>query len=204
MTAIRNILFDLGGVFMEIDFRLTEQAFISLGVTDFSTMFTQHHANDLFVQLEIGAISPETFYEEFRQATGTSLTDHQIRDAWNALLLRFPQERLDWLREIRNRYRVFLFSNTNKIHYDSFIATAARENNCPDFNGLFEKAYYSHEFGRRKPVVSAFTELLSLEGLQAAETLFIDDTMANIEAAKQAGLQTIHLVAPRTVLDLGL
>jgi putative hydrolase of the HAD superfamily len=204
MPAIRNIIFDLGGVFMNIDFRLTEKAFADLGVAHFHTMFTQHHANDLFVQLEIGAITPETFYEQFRQATGTALGDHQIRDAWNALLLHFPQERLDWLKEIRNRYRVFLFSNTNQIHYDSFIASAAKENNCPDFNGLFEKAYYSHEFGRRKPVVSAFTDLLALEALDAADTLFIDDTIANIEGAKQAGLQTIHLVAPQTVLDLGL
>ncbi len=189
---------------MEINFRRTEQAFTELGVTNFHALFNQHHADNLFIQLETGAISPNDFYQAFRQVTGTQLGDEQIRDAWNALLLYFPQERLDWLQEIRKRYRVFLFSNTNQIHYDSFIDTLARENHCADFNGLFEKAYYSHEFGHRKPLVSAYAKLLEQEGLDAAETLFIDDTLANIEGAQKAGLQTIHLVAPQTVLDLGL
>ncbi|GAC1397109.1 MAG: hypothetical protein NVSMB63_17540 [Sediminibacterium sp.] len=121
MNQIKNILFDLGGVFLNIDFKLTEKAFAELGVTGFSEMFSQHHSNNLFEELETGRISPGEFYEAFRAATQTSLSDQQIRDAWNALLLDFPPQRLDWLEEIRHRYNIYLFSNTNAIHYDHFM-----------------------------------------------------------------------------------
>src|SRR5471030_2272045 len=117
MDNIKNIIFDLGGVFLNIDFKITEQDFRDLGVTGFSDMFNQHHSNDLFEQLETGKITPEQFYEAFRKATGTQLTDEQIRNAWNALLLDFPTERLVWLDKIMKKYRVYLYSNTNLIHY---------------------------------------------------------------------------------------
>jgi glucose-1-phosphatase len=200
----KNIIFDLGGIFMNLDFSLTEKAFIDLGITQFPSMFTQHHANDLFELLETGQMSELEFYDAFRRETGSNLTNEQIKTAWNALLLDFPQERLDWLGQISKKYRVFLFSNTNRIHYDAFIEILARENNCTDFNSYFIKAYYSHELGLRKPYVASFQKILEEQGLNAAETLFIDDTAKNLVGAREAGMETIHLVAPQTVLDLGL
>lgn len=204
MQPIKNIIFDLGGVFMNLDFSLTEKAFAALGVERFQEMFSQHHSNDLFEQLETGKISPEAFYDAFREESGISRSNEQIREAWNALLLDFPQERLDWLGEMAVKYRVYLYSNTNKIHYDAFMDILRTENNCTDFNDYFLNAYYSHELGLRKPYAASFKKILELENLVAAETLFIDDTFKNIQGAKQAGLQTRHLVAPETVLDLGL
>lgn len=201
---IKNIIFDLGGIFMNLDFGLTEKAFIDLGITRFPSMFTQHHSNDLFEQLETGQISEWEFYEAFRRETGSSLTNAQIKTAWNALLLDFPPERLDWLGRIRNKYRIYLFSNTNRIHYDAFTEILARENNCTDFDSFFIKAYYSHTLGLRKPYVASFQKILEEQGLNPAETLFIDDTAKNLVGAREAGMQTIHLVAPQTVLDLGL
>ena len=88
----KNIILDLGGIFMNLDFKLTEQAFIDLGITEFAAMFNQYHSNDLFEQLETGKISPEIFYEAFRNETRSQLTDQQIKQAWNALLLDFPAE----------------------------------------------------------------------------------------------------------------
>ncbi len=200
----KNILFDLGGIFINLNFNLTEQAFINLGITEFPAMFTQHHANTLFEQLETGQITDTEFYHLFRQQTHSSLTNQQIKTAWNALLLDFPAERLQWLQEIGKKYNVYLFSNTNRIHYDAFTEILARENNCTNFDGYFIKAYYSHILGLRKPYPASFQKILEEQSLNAAETLFIDDTLKNIEGAQQAGLQTIHLVAPQTVLDLGL
>lgn len=200
----KNIIFDLGGIFMNLDFSLTEKAFIDLGITQFPSMFTQHHSNDLFEQLETGQISETEFYDAFRRETGSSVTNEQIKTAWNALLLDFPQERLDWLEHISKKYRIFLFSNTNRIHYDAFVEILARENNCTDFDSYFSKAYYSHELGLRKPYVASFQKILEEQGLHPAETLFIDDTAKNLVGAREAGMETIHLVAPQTVLDLGL
>lgn len=204
MTPIKNIIFDLGGIFMNLDFSLTEKAFINLGITQFPSMFTQHHSNDLFEQLETGQMSETEFYDAFRRETGSELTNEQIKTAWNALLLDFPPERLDWLGQIRHKYRIYLFSNTNRIHYDAFVEILARENNCTNFDSYFIKAYYSHELGLRKPYVASFQKILEEQALNAAETLFIDDTAKNLVGAGEAGMQTIHLVAPKTVLDLGL
>ena len=200
----KNIIFDLGGIFMNLDFKLTEQAFIDLGITEFAAMFNQHHSNDLFEQLETGKISPEIFYEAFRNETRSQLTDQQIKQAWNALLLDFPAERLQWLDTIRQQYKVYLFSNTNLIHYNAFMEILEKENGENNFNRYFIKAYYSHELGLRKPYVESFQKILEEQQLVAEDTLFIDDTYKNIEGAEKAGLQTFHLVAPMTVLDINL
>lgn len=204
MQPIKNIIFDLGGIFMNLNFKLTEQAFIDLGIKEFPQMFNQHHSNDLFEELETGKISEDSFYRKFREATQTNLANEQIKTAWNALLLNFPPERLQWLEKVRTQYKVYLFSNTNIIHYEAFREILVRENNCTDFDNYFIKAYYSHDLGLRKPHIESFQKILEEQGLAAAETLFIDDTLKNIEGAQKAGLQTLHLVAPRTVLDLDL
>jgi putative hydrolase of the HAD superfamily len=204
MNNIKNIIFDLGGVFMNVDFKITQQAFIDLGIKEFPAMFSQHHSNELFEQLETGKITATELYQSFRQLTGSTLTDQQIKTAWNALLLDFPPERLQWLDNIRQKYKVYLFSNTNIIHYDAFMDIFTRSTGKSDLNQYFIKAYYSHELGLRKPYVESYLKILEEQQLVAAETLFIDDTAKNIEGAQKAGLQTIHLVAPTTVLDLAL
>lgn len=204
MQPIKNIIFDLGGIFLDIDFARTERAFKELGVTNFSALYTQHHSSDLFELLETGKITPEEFHDSFVKETGVPLSYEQVRDAWNALLGNFPQERLEWLETIRDRYKIFLFSNTNKIHYDAFSESFTEQTGIDDFNRYFIKAYYSHELGLRKPYPASFLYIMEEQGLEPAETLFIDDTLKNIEGAKTAGLQTLHLVPPSTLLDLDL
>ncbi len=204
MQQIKNIIFDLGGIFMNIDYTLTEKAFIQLGATNFSDLYTQHHANELFEGLETGKVTPNQFYEGLRKTTNTTLSNDEIFKAWNAMLLDFPVERLQWLEQIKQRYNVYLYSNTNQIHYDAFIQIANAVIGANTFNSYFIKAYYSHEFGLRKPYAASYTAILKEQNILAAETLFIDDTLKNIQGAQEAGLQTIHLVAPKTVLDLNL
>ena len=149
MQQIKNIIFDLGGIFINIDFAKTEQAFTDLGITNFNDFFTQHHASELFELLETGKISPSAFCETFRLETNTQLTDDQIIHAWNALLLDFPKERISWLKQISKKYNIYLFSNTNQIHYDAFMANFTAQTGFDDFNSFFIKAYYSQEMGLR-------------------------------------------------------
>lgn len=201
---IKNIIFDLGGVLLNIDFKLTSNAFKNLGVTHFDEMFTQHFSNPLFELLETGKIDEAAFYEAFRKEAGLPLTDIQIQTAWNALLLDFPPERIEWLEKIASRYRIFLFSNTNQIHYDCFIRNFSNSFDGKHFNDFFEKAYYSQFLGLRKPYPDSFQAIVKEQEILPAETLFIDDTYKNIEAANQLGFQTIHLQSPTTVLDLNL
>jgi putative hydrolase of the HAD superfamily len=143
-------------------------------------------------------------YDAFRDATQIALTNHQIKTAWNALLIDFRLPSLEWLQSIKNKYRIFLFSNTNQIHYESFLETYFIQTGKTNFNDFFEKAYYSQEMGLRKPSLEPFIQILENHGLEAAETVFIDDTLKNIEAAQQVGIQTIHLQWPLTLPELDL
>lgn len=204
MQGVKNIIFDLGGVILDIDIQKTAEAFREMGIPSFSEMFTQHYSNNLFVQLETGAISPEAFYEAFRNETGMSLEDDAIKDAWNALLLDFRKPSLEWLDSIKDKYQIFLFSNTNQIHHDAFIEKYQQQTGKADFDAYFRKAYYSQQIGMRKPDLAPFLHILQEQNLVAAETLFIDDTIKNIIAAQQAGMQTVHLQWPQTLPDLDL
>lgn len=204
MTDFKNILFDLGGVFLDINYQLTEKAFIDLGITDFDQRFNQQFSNTLFEDLETGKVDPETFYHRFRTETGTVLSNEAIGKAWNALLLDFPAERLEWLEEMGRKYTVYLYSNTNLIHYQCFMRNFEEKFEGKKFNGYFRKAYYSHELGLRKPYPSSYTRIMQLENLNPVETLFIDDTLKNITGAKEAGLQTIWLQPGMALQELGL
>ncbi|MBV9962874.1 MAG: HAD family phosphatase [Parafilimonas sp.] len=203
MHKIRNIIFDLGGVILNIDLKQSELAFAELGLGNFNEYYTLQSATPLFQQLEAGMITPETFFNEFRRLAKIELTNEQIKVAWNALLLDFPAERIKWLKQISKRYNIYLLSNTNQIHYDAFINTFKKEFN-EEFNGLFIKTYYSHQLGLRKPSKEIFETVLKNENLNVAETVFIDDSDANISAANAVGLQTIYLRTPKTILELDL
>jgi len=208
VTPVKNIIFDLGGVLINLNYQLTRKAFEDLGVEDFDAFYTQHKANPLFENLEVGAIEPEAFYEALKEATGLTLSNDQLETAWNAMLLDFPIERLLWLDQIKNKYNIYLFSNTNAIHYKAFTSiyaqTAPLIGLNTDFNHFFKTAYYSHTLGQRKPELAAFEAVIQDAKLDPAQTLFIDDTISNIEGAQKAGLQTIFLSGGLTVQDVGL
>jgi len=204
MQNIKNIVFDLGGVILNLDFKKTELAFAALGIGNFNEYYTLQTVTPIFEKLEIGEITPEIFYDEFRKLVGLPLTNEQIMEAWNALLLDFPPERINWLKEIKTRYNIYLLSNTNEIHYNSFSKTFNEQMNNGNFDGLFIKTYYSHQMGLRKPSKEMFETVIKQENLNAAETLFIDDSEANVAAASSVGLQTIYLPSPKTILELQL
>ncbi|PZX60676.1 HAD family hydrolase [Hydrotalea sandarakina] len=204
MKKVHNIIFDLGGVFINLDFQKTTQAFQQLGIQNFQQFFSQNHSNDLFIALETGKITANEFFELLRKTTGINADNQTITDAWNAMLLNFPPERIEWLNKINKQYPVYLFSNTNIIHYNCFMQLFQRDVGMQNFNEQFLKAYYSHEMGMRKPDADGFEYILQQNNLKPEETLFIDDTLANINTAKALGFQTIHLTAPQTVLDLRL
>ncbi len=201
---IKNIIFDLGGILLTIDYQKTEDAFVALGVQNFKALYAQHHASHLFEQLEIGAISNEAFFDALRTTANVHLSNEQITTAWNAMLGQFPADRIAALQALSKHYRIFLYSNTNAIHHAAFMQIFETQFPEISFDNIFEKAYYSHTFGYRKPYASSYTQLLADAGLAANETLFIDDTFVNIEGAKAAGLLTAHVVPPSTFLSLGL
>ncbi len=198
----KNIIFDLGGVFLTLDYDKTEKAFIDLGAYNFHELYSQQHASHLFRLLETGKINLPDFFDKLRKEGNINANNEEIINAWNAMLGNFPKERLEWLSEKGRQFNVYLFSNTNEIHYNFFSEKFSKENDGKKFEDLFIKAFYSHKLGLRKPEVASYLKVLEEENLNAAETLFIDDTITNIEGAEKAGLQTIFLPKGKTVLDL--
>jgi FMN phosphatase YigB (HAD superfamily) len=191
---IKNIIFDLGGVLLDIDYQRSIDAFKNVGIHNFENMFSQFKADALFEKLETGELSEPDFYSAIKQRTPLTITNSQIDNAWNALILHFRTESLAELEKLAGRYNLYLLSNTNNIHLKYFKALFTQETGKPLLDAYFTRAWYSSEVGLRKPGSQIFEFALQEENLVAAETLFIDDTLANIETAQKLGFKTHHLL----------
>ncbi len=194
MPHLRNIIFDLGGVLLNIDYGATEKAFQQLGVADFNSWFSQYHSNELFSGLETGIQEEENFVKQIQILLPQPASATAILDAWNAMLLDFRASSIAFLPKLAKTHRLFLLSNTNEIHLRAFQATYNGVFEGRKLDDLFEAAYYSHRIGLRKPNPDSFLYVLNQHSIQPQETLFIDDSFPNIEAAQKIGIQTIHLL----------
>jgi len=191
---VSSIIFDLGGVLINLDPERTRQSFIKLGTPHFDQLFTVYKSTQLFEDLETGHVDSDTFIKTLQKETVKGTSEQDIIDAWNAMLLDFRLESLDFVKQLKAQYPTFLFSNTNIIHQKSFQQTIKETTPYSSVDELFHKAYYSHEIGLRKPVVDAYRYIITEKKLDAGQTLFIDDNKDNIQGAKEAGLQTLHLL----------
>lgn len=199
IKGIRHIIFDLGGVLLNIDYNLTAGAFAELGIGNFSELFSRLRQTDLFDRFEMGMIPREAFIEALIEASGRPVTPAQVAAAWNAMLLDFPLRRLQILQQLHLYYDLFLLSNTNEIHEAAFNDILMRSHGIPNIGVFFDKVYYSHRIGLRKPMKEIFMRVLEDSGLQPGHTLFIDDSPQHVEAAGQLGLQVIYLEPGMTI-----
>ncbi len=204
MTPVKNIIFDLGGVLLDIDPAKTNAAFEKLGIANFKNNYSLHKADSLFDDLETGKASELDFYNGIRNIDNNDLSNRDIEAAWNALLLDFRVESLSWIKQNASKYNFFLLSNTNGIHQKAFYNHFTQQTGQLNFDAYFTKAYYSHQIGLRKPNAAIYNFLLADAGIKAEESIFIDDLLKNIEAAAAAGLQTHHLLPHQRIENLGL
>jgi putative hydrolase of the HAD superfamily len=195
--TIRNIIFDLGAVLLDIDYNRTADAFKRLGLVSFDAIYSKKKQDHFFDDFEKGLMPESVFRSEIRKHLPATVTDDQIDAAWNAMLIGMPQGRKEWLRNTGTRYRIFLLSNTNTIHIRGFQELVGN-----DFNSIFEKTYFSCEMGMRKPDVEIFEKVISDHLLLPSETLFIDDSPQHVEGARQVGLQALHLIDGVRVEDV--
>jgi putative hydrolase of the HAD superfamily len=192
LSGIKNIIFDLGGVIIDIHYQKTIEQFKSIGFTDFETIYSQLKQTHLFDLLETGKIPPQSFYMEL-QKFHNHATNEQIKTAWNSMIGELPYQHVNLLKLLKKRYRTFLLSNTNPIHIEYFLNCIQEKFNYNPLLEMFEHTYYSHEIGYRKPDTNAYNYVLRDAGIKASETVFIDDLEINIAGAKDAGLHTYHL-----------
>jgi putative hydrolase of the HAD superfamily len=192
MKNLKNIIFDYGNVIFEINFERTQSALLQLGITNVEAFFAHKNHNQLFDDFETNTISANEFRAGIRKAADNNdLTDQQIDDAWNSLLIGVSANNHDVLLEMKTKYRTFLLSNNNEIHYNWIIKHINENYNIDNYNDYFEKAYFSHLMNMRKPNVNIFEHVILENNLNPAETLFIDDSPQHIEGAKKAGLHTL-------------
>lgn len=195
MENIRNLIFDLGNVILNIDTKLSEIAFAQYGMNDFEKLYTLASQNELFDRLEVGSITENEFYDEFRRATGCKLDNKTLEQCWDALIMDFPSARIEMLKRLKNegKYRTFILSNTNIIHYRFYTALLKRTRGVDGLESLVEHAYFSHEIGLKKPNRDIFDYVVEHSHIKPEESIFIDDNEANIKAANALGFNTIFL-----------
>ena len=201
LKEIKNIIFDLGGVIINLNPPSSILAFQELLKDTYSEMEKELHLKEVLDKFEIGEISSEDFISFFK-VYNPKLIDQEIIDAWNRMLLDIPEERLNLIESLTNNYRVFLLSNTNEIHLkfiDKYVNLNFQMNSI---SAPFEKAYYSHLMGLRKPNPKIFETIIEDKNLLPSQTLFIDDSEQHILIAKKLNLKTHHLLESETILDI--
>lgn len=199
---IKNIIFDFGGVILDIDPQLTIEAFAKLGFNDFEKVMTPEFKDDIIGKFERGILTPEIFRKKLKDFLGIKVTDQKLDDAWNSLLFDIPGERIKIIEKVKDNYNIFLLSNSNEIHYDLFVRDLQLRFGYREFDELFHKAYFSFDLHLLKPDPDIYEFVINQHGLNPAETLFIDDNMDNIEAAKKVGLLTYKLEKPTRIRDI--
>jgi|TARA_B110000240_G_scaffold32768_1_gene35461 HAD superfamily hydrolase (TIGR01509 family) len=200
MKKIKSIIFDLGAVLLNISYQKTIEEFDKLGIKNSSTFYSKKLQTNIFNLLETGEISESDFIKEIQKHC-TESTNTQILYAWNAMLLDLPLHRVELLKQLKKDFNLYLLSNTNSIHITEFENKIGSKQ-YKEFYQLFDKVYYSHKIGHRKPNAEAFQLIIEENNLIAEEILFIDDSPQHIEGAKKLGIKTYHLLDDEDVITL--
>ncbi|HEY8783261.1 MAG TPA: HAD family phosphatase [Mucilaginibacter sp.] len=203
MNNIKNIIFDYGNVIFSLDFSRSRQAWNDLGIDNADTFYGHKVQDKIFDGFERGEVAADEFRDYIRKiANHPNLADQQINDAWNSLLVGVPKGNHELLLSLKPKYRTFLLSNINPIHYDYVTNYLKAEFGFDSNDHLFEKVYYSHLIGKRKPDAEIFHQVLTENTLNPAETLFIDDSPQHIAAAQKLGIQTYLMTVPDSIQEL--
>ncbi|MDY4790554.1 MAG: HAD family phosphatase [Bacteroidales bacterium] len=202
MSEIKNLLLDLGGVVLNVDYHKMVDIFKEYGVINFDKHFTQAKQVEIIDKFEEGKCTIEEFRNGIRDLVEVDLTDKQIDKAWFSMILDLPKERIELIGLLKLKYNVYLFSNTNELHIELLKKRYEEEFGFDIFQMLFTKAYFSNEIKMRKPHPESFQWLINDAGIKAEETLFIEDSPQHIEGAKKVGLNTYWLTGGETINDL--
>jgi len=199
---IKNIIFDFGGVIIPVEPMAYAGGMIALGCKDIYALHERFLKEQVYIRFEKGEMSPGEFRMMLRTGLDNHATDSQLDRAWNLILGEIPPHRVKFLEKIKSKYRIFLLSNTNKIHFDHYQEQFCKTYGYASLDDLFEKAYYSFHLKLYKPDPAIFEYVIKDSGLVPSETLFIDDYLTNVEAARHCGLQAVHLADGMEVAEI--
>ena len=188
---IKNIVFDLGGVLVDLDFKAAINGLQKAGFANVKEQLQTLHQGGIFQKFELGEMSADEFRTAIRENSTVELTDEEVDKLWNAMLLEIPREKLELILDLRGKYMVYLLSNTNSIHWD-YVCKNAFNYRGFRVKDYFEETFLSYEMHLAKPDKAIFEKVLQDANLLPEETLFIDDSEANCKAASELGIHTHH------------
>lgn len=191
--SVKNIIFDLGGVIINLDIPRTIAEFNKISAVPFEQIYTQAEQAELFNKFDRGQISDFEFFTALKRELRYQGTDEALLRAWNAMLLDVPSHRLDLLVKLKPQYKTFLLSNTNETHVEVFERQLYHQHGVKNFEDYFEQVYYSCRIGMRKPDAEIFRKVLDDHGLVASETIFIDDSEQHVKGAGACGIKSYLL-----------
>jgi putative hydrolase of the HAD superfamily len=200
MNSFDSVIFDLGGVIINLNYQKTISAFQELGMSNFDQVYSQMAQSDLFDSYETGKISTQHFINSLLPFLPIGTSPNKLVAAWNAMILDVPPKKITLLANLKKSLPTFLLSNTNDLHIQKVRDEWKKVTDCA-MEESFHKMYLSHEIKHRKPTSQAFSYVLEENGLEAARTIFIDDTLQHIVGAKSIGLQTLHLTNPEFLYE---
>ena len=201
-VKIKNIIFDLGGVVLDIDENIVYKELEKIGIST-SELAHSKEFMDIMSKFDTGIYTAPTFRKKMKALIGQEkMTDQRFDAIWNSMLLDIPRERIEAIEKVKKHYKIFLMSNTNVIHYDLYVRDLQLRFGYNEFDELFNKSYFSFAEHLEKPDPRFFELILDHEGLMPEETLFIDDSKKNIEAAQTLGIRTYHISREELVRNL--
>ena len=201
-AKIKNIIFDLGGVVLDIDENIVYNELEKMGI-NISELAHSKEFIDIMSKFDTGIYTAPTFRKKAKALLGQEkMTDQRFDAIWNAMILDIPRERIEAIEKVKKHYKIFLMSNSNVIHYDLYVRDLQLRFGYHEFDELFNKSYFSFAEHMEKPDPRFFELILDHEGLLPEETLFIDDTEANVKVAKKLGIHTYHIGRDELVRNL--
>ena len=199
LAGIRNLLFDLGGVIINLDRQRCVDALTALGDEKADEMLDLSVQRETLMDLEEGKISPSDFFKCMRQKIGKAVSDEEIVHALNELLIGSPLDRLTLLRKLRQRFNVMMLSNTNPIMFDTKIAECFAQEGL-SITDYFDDVNLSYRLKSCKPDIAIFQKVIELSRIVPQETLFFDDSQKNLDAAASLGFKTFLVTPDRDIV----
>lgn len=191
---VQNLMFDLGGVIMDIERARCVKAFLELGMPDPNQFLGEYSQGGPFGALESGQITPDEFHAEIKKLIPGIVTDRQIDEAFIKFLIGIPVHRLRQLQLLHRKYNLYLLSNTNEIMWNAFILGDFRRDGL-DINGYFDGVCTSFEAKCMKPAPGIFEYVAKKFGINPADTVFLDDSRVNADAATALGFRGLCVPA---------
>jgi HAD superfamily hydrolase (TIGR01509 family) len=201
LQNFKTIIFDLGGVIIDLNVAATFEAFAHITQIPLEQMM-DHAADDFFIQYEKGLISSADFRDEIRKLSKVVLSDVEIDTAWNAMLGAIPLQRIEMLKSLHQTHQVMILSNTNAIHEIAFHKILHGVSGKDHLSHFADQVYFSHDINMRKPDMEIYDFVIKENNLNAAQTLFLDDKLENLAGAESCGIQTMHITHPNLILTL--